>query len=724
MKHKGVETAAAAIAILVLAGPPAPARADAPAADKPAGPGAAGHVVLKLADDVTMKLVRVPAGKFLMGSDTSERFRTRDARESPRREVTITRDFHMGICEVTRGQFAAFAADAKYLTQAEREGWAFAWDGRKWDKVRGASWRKVGFDQMDDHPVVCVSFDDAVAFCEWLGRKTGRAVRLPTEAQWEYACRAGAKTAYVWGDKLEAGAGWANAADATGKKSFRTWRIFPWADGYVFTAPVGTYRANAFGLHDMHGNVWEWCADWYARDYYKKAPKADPTGPDGGRQRVVRGGSWMSSPGRCRSAGRGGCDLRGFYCDYIMGFRVVVEADGARKLPAPSPPNRPGWPDWRGPRRDAVSPHVPRKLPEKPRFLWTRKTTGPGLSGLAVTDGRVIVADKSADGENDIWRCLDADTGKQLWRLEYAAGGKMSYTNSPRATPVIHDSRAWLLGAFGHLHCVAVATGRVLWKKHLIDDFGAKLPQWGMTATPLIVDDKLIVNPGAEKASIVALDRNTGKVIWRTAGPAAAYASFILADFHARRQIVGYDAASLGGWDVSAGKRLWKLVPPKKGDYNVPTPTAVGEKLLAATENNGTRLYGFRGNGTPSPARPRRFDLLAPDMITPVVYGGMVFGCHDSHLYCLDADSLTCLWKARDDAYHGFVTLIAGSGRVMILTIAGELLVVRADRSRYALVCRLKVFTDERTEVWSHPALVAGRLYIRDKAAVACLALE
>ena len=268
-----------------------------------------------------------------------------------------------------------------------------------------------------------------------------------------------------------------------------------------------------------------------------------------------------------------------------------------------------------------------------------------------------------------------------------------------------------------------MATGRVLWSKHLIEDFGAKLPEWGMTATPLIVDDKLIVNPGAEKASIVALDRNSGKVVWRSPGAAAAYASFIPADFRGRRQIVGCDAASLGGWDVSKGRRLWTLVPPKKGDFNVPTPIAVGEKLLATTENNGTRLYGFRSNGTPNPKPERRFDGLAPDMVTPVVYDGMVFGSHDSHLYCLDAGSLRVLWKARDDAYHGFVTLIAGSGRVMIMTIGGELLLVRAHRSRYTLICRLKVFTDEQTEVWSHPALVAGRLYVRNRNAVACLAL-
>ncbi|NQT87510.1 SUMF1/EgtB/PvdO family nonheme iron enzyme, partial [bacterium] len=686
------------------------------------------HIELTLAPDVAMKLVKVPAGRFLMGTDPALRIRVPDDRENPQREVTITRDFRMGACEVTRGQFAAFVDATGYLTQAEREGWTFAWNGRVWDKIDGATWRKVGFDQTDDQPVICVSFDDAIAFCRWLGKKTGRKILLPTEAQWEYAARAGTTTAFPWGDKWEDGKGWANAADETVRKRFRGWRTFPWDDGHVFTAPVGTYRANAFGLHDMTGNVWEWTSDWYDKDYYKGAPNVDPRGPATGSQRVVRGGSWMSSPPRCRSAGRLPCNLRGDYCDAIVGFRIVIDADPARQLPPCSLPNRPDWPDWRGPRRDGISPHVPTSLPEKANFLWTVKTTGTGHSGVAVADGRVLLADKSADKKNDIWRCLDADTGKELWTLTYAAEGKMDYGNSPRATPVVHDGMAYLLGAFGHLHCVKPETGEVVWKKHLVDDFGGELPTWGMTATPLLVDDKLIVNPGAKDASLVALDRKTGKVVWKSPGAAAAYASPILNNFNGQRQVIAYDATSLGGWDVATGKRVWTIVPDKEGDYNVPTPIALGEKLLVATENNSTRLYGFTGKGYRGTVRvvkkpQRRFDDLAPDMTTPVAYDGMVFCPHNSTLYCLDAKTLKLLWKQRDMAFYSYTSLVAGNGHVLILSIDGELLLVRASRKAYALVARLRLFESKKTQVWSHPALVKGRLFICNENSVRCLPL-
>ena len=687
------------------------------------------YIELKPGGDVTLKLVKVPAGNFLMGSDPTQRFRVPDDRESPQHEVTISRDFHIGICEVTRGQFAAFVDATGYLTQAERENRTFAWNGHAWDKVDGASWKKVGFDQTDEHPVICISFDDAIAFCRWLTTKTGRKIMLPTEAQWEYAARSSTTTAFPWGDDLENGKGWANAADDTARKQFRGWRTFPWADGHVFTAPVASYRANAFGLYDMLGNVWEWTCDWYDKDYYKRAPNIDPQGPTSGTQRVIRGGSWMSSPPRCRLSGRLPNNPDGDYCDCIAGFRIVIDTDPSRALPPLSLSNRPDWPDWRGPQRNGISHHVPANLPETAKFLWTSKTTGPGHSGVTVAGGRVLFADKSADEKNDVWRCLDAGTGKELWTLAYTAEGRMDYTNSPRATPVVHDGMAYLLGAFGHLHCVNLETGNVLWKKHLMDDFGGDLPDWGMTATPLLVDDKLIVNPGAKDASLVALDRKTGEVLWKSPGAAAAYASPIINNFNGQPLVVAYDAESLGAWDPATGARVWKMIPEKKGDFNVPTPIALGDKLLVATENNSTRLYGFTGKGHQGTVRivqqPEHcFDDLAPDMITPVAYDGMLFCPHNSYLYCLDAKTLKLLWQQRDVAFDSYCSLVAGNGHVMILTLDGELLLLRAERMAYKQVARLSLFGSRKTQIWSFPALVKDHLFIRNENSVNCLLLR
>lgn len=155
------------------------------------------------------------------------------------------------------------------------------------------SWRNPGFKQTDDDPVVNVTWHDAVAMANWLSKKEGKKYRLPTEAEWEYSCRAGTRTRYHSGDHPATLLKVANVFDAASKQNWLQWERYALAgnDGFEFTAPVGSFAPNAFGLYDMHGNVWEWCADWHAETYYAESPVDDPQGPAAGRARVRRGGS-------------------------------------------------------------------------------------------------------------------------------------------------------------------------------------------------------------------------------------------------------------------------------------------------------------------------------------------------------------------------------------------------------------------------------------------------
>lgn len=282
-------------------------------------------LTLDLSDKVTLKLVLIPAGKFLMGSPETEKGRDTD---EVQHEVTISKPFYMGISHVTVDQFAAFVKDSGYKTDAEKIGHAFAIeikDGRLTeDVVFDCSWRNPGFEQKGDHPVVEVSWNDATAFCDWLSKKSGKTVGLPTEAQWEYACRAGTKTVYPWGDNPNDGKGWANCADQSLKQKLLNMpekTCFSWDDGIVFTSPVGSFKPNAFGLYDMVGNVWQWCQDRNAVDY-DKGPATDPTGAATGVYRILRGGSWAESPWYCRSAFRNCYRSESGYFDF--GFRAVV----------------------------------------------------------------------------------------------------------------------------------------------------------------------------------------------------------------------------------------------------------------------------------------------------------------------------------------------------------------------------------------------------------------
>jgi len=391
--------------------------------------------------------------------------------------------------------------------------------------------------------------------------------------------------------------------------------------------------------------------------------------------------------------------------------------------PAGKPPARVGpgveWTDWRGPGRRGLSPHVPQALPEQIVELWRHPLSGLGHAGLAATHDRVLVADKDAEMEKDVWRCLDANTGRELWRIEYPAPEQMDYGNCPRANPVIHDAFAYLLGAFGDLHCVELATGRVAWRRNVVEEFGAELVMWGMCSAPLVVDDKLIVNPGAPDASLVALDLKSGRTVWTTPGSEAAYASFIVGEFGGVRQIVGYDAISLGGWNPDTGERLWTLIPDEPGDFNVPTPIEVDGKLLVITENNGARLYGFETGGKIIPRPASQNMEIAHDTVTPVLHEGMVYGSSES-LFCLDAaDGLKLRWQADDEAYAYHTAIIAGNGRLLIVTEQGELSLVAAEPGAYRILARRKLFEDG--EVYAHPAIVGNRLYVRNFDAVVCL---
>lgn len=298
-----------------------------------------------------MQFVLIPAGEFLMGSDESpdsyarafpqyERKRFEElGDEAPVHKVRITKAFYLGRHEVTVGQFRKFLDESGYKPESERDGtggYGFNPDYDPTTTVRGDafegrnpkySWRNPGFQQGDDHPVVNVTWNDALAMCKWLSEKEGKTYRLPTEAEWEYAARAGTRTRYFTGDDPQSLLKGANIFDADASKYWERWARFALRgqDGYAFTAPVGSFKPNAFGLHDVHGNAWEWTADWYGEQYYAQSPAEDPKGPATGKVRVRRGGSWHTWAFYARSSYRNWNAPDTRYT--LVGMRLLVEAD-------------------------------------------------------------------------------------------------------------------------------------------------------------------------------------------------------------------------------------------------------------------------------------------------------------------------------------------------------------------------------------------------------------
>ncbi|HVR85493.1 MAG TPA: SUMF1/EgtB/PvdO family nonheme iron enzyme, partial [Planctomycetota bacterium] len=241
---------------------------------------------LDLTENVRLEFMYMSPGVFTMGGPDATNYEWQ-ADERPEHQVTITKGYYLGKHHVTRGQFAAFVKSTGYKTDAEREGkaWGSTAEGQ-WKEIEGNNWMTpASLKQTDDHPVTCVSWNDAKAFCDWATKQTGRPVRLPTEAEWEYACRAGTKTKWSFGDQESAMSdyGWYD-------KNSR-WQ----------THPVGQKMPNPWGLYDMHGNVWQWCQDWTGPYVGDAVDPLGPSVPGNINLRILRGGAW-GNPASCASS--------------------------------------------------------------------------------------------------------------------------------------------------------------------------------------------------------------------------------------------------------------------------------------------------------------------------------------------------------------------------------------------------------------------------------------
>ncbi|MDA1018431.1 MAG: SUMF1/EgtB/PvdO family nonheme iron enzyme, partial [Planctomycetota bacterium] len=290
---------------------------------------------VEFTNSLGIKFRLVPPGEFVMGSPADE-----PGHDSPYDEsqhpVRLTRPFYLAAHETTLAQFREFVTANEYVTDGERNGGGHAHDEQAvWKHRPGTSWKQPGFagpfQSRDNMPVVHASHSDATAFCEWLNRRTTPVAKtsvhveygLPTEAQWEWACRAGSAHQYWWGTSVDTTGKVLNVGDRTLKAVHPKWPrdVMPMTDGHAFIAPVGSYRANAFGLHDMLGNVWEFCGTRYGT--FSKTLTVNPGDLELSRGFAVRGGGWSNIPTDARCASRNADPPH--FCHSNLGFRVAIQ---------------------------------------------------------------------------------------------------------------------------------------------------------------------------------------------------------------------------------------------------------------------------------------------------------------------------------------------------------------------------------------------------------------
>jgi outer membrane protein assembly factor BamB len=422
------------------------------------------------------------------------------------------------------------------------------------------------------------------------------------------------------------------------------------------------------------------------------------------------------------------------------------------------------WPEWLGPGREGVwrEDGLVDKFPEGgPKVLW-RTPLGAGYSGPAVVGGRVYVMDrKAADagpvsdterrrGEqpgNERVVCLDAASGQQIWAHEYDCPYKISYNAGPRTTPLVRDGRVYALGAMGDLRCLDAADGKPRWAVNLVKEYKVKPPVWGWAASPLLDGDLLYCMVGGDGSTVVAINKDTGKEVWKALSTEEiGYSPPILVRAGGTRQLIVWHSEAISGLDPATGQVFWSQDyptdgPPQRPAVNIVTPILVGDRLFIASFYHGPMMLKLAADKpaaevvwkdqSKSPQKPVG---LHPTMASPVIRGGHIYGLNGyGELACYDAATGEQKWESMalsggEKAFCGTAFLIPQGDRFVIFTDAGELILARLNPSGYEEICKAKVIEPVesargRTVVWCHPAFANRCVFVRNHKAMVCISL-
>jgi outer membrane protein assembly factor BamB len=383
------------------------------------------------------------------------------------------------------------------------------------------------------------------------------------------------------------------------------------------------------------------------------------------------------------------------------------------------------WPQWRGVNRDAIS-HEKGLLQEwpkaGPRQAWKVTGLGKAFSSVSIADGKIFtMGDLDGPDKGEVVIALQASGGKKIWSAKvgepWAGGG-------PRCTPTVDGDRVYALSAHGDLVCFTTAAGKELWRKNLPKDFGGTVPTWRYSESPLVDGDKLICTPGGSQATIVALDKKTGKSIWKCPvpqGDGAAYSSVVAADVNGERQYIQFLGGGVVGVAAKDGKFLWRYDKPANGTANCATPI-VHDHFVFASSDYGT------GGALAKISQGSHAEVVYSTKSMKNHHGGMVlvngyvYGANGGNgetpaLVCIDFKTGQLMWEERK---AGKGSIAYADGMLYYRDEEGKMLLVEANPEKYVERGRFDQPDHKDYPAWSHPAIANGKLYLRDQDVLLC----
>jgi outer membrane protein assembly factor BamB len=369
------------------------------------------------------------------------------------------------------------------------------------------------------------------------------------------------------------------------------------------------------------------------------------------------------------------------------------------------------WPQWRGPNRDGISKETGllKEWPaDGPTLVWKASGAGRGYSSLSIANGKLYTM--GVRGNREFVIAFDIATGKEAWSTAHGAVFENDRGDGPRGTPTIDGDRVYALGGSGDLSALDARTGKIIWTKNILKEFGGSNIQWGISESPLILGNKVLVNAGGPGASMVALNKADGSVIWKSQSDEAGYSSAIPLEVNGATQVVFFTAARAVGLDANSGRLLWDYAHPSNRTANVATPIARGNRVFISSD------YGTGGGVVEiKPDNKAQEIWFTKDMrnhhSSSVLIGDYLYGFSSSILTAIKFDTGEIAWRDRS---VGKGSLVYADGNLYCFSENGVVGLVEATPSGYKEKGRFRI-QQGSLPTWTHPVVAGGRLYLRDQ---------